>query len=52
LVDEVGPQGLVPAVGGVGRVEEDSGEIHYLYSCPDEYITTISCISSGVKPHL
>ena len=29
-LDEVGPQGLVLAMGGIGRLEEAAGEIRYV----------------------
>jgi hypothetical protein len=49
-LDEVGAQGFVLAMGGIGRLQEDGGEVCYLFSCAVRHIATMSCIPPNIKP--
>jgi len=48
-LDEVGAQGFVLAMGGIGRLQEDGGEVRFLFYCAVRHTATRSCISPTVK---
>jgi hypothetical protein len=45
---EVGAQGFILAMGGIGRLQEDGGEVCYFF-CAVRRIPTMSCVSEDVK---
>jgi hypothetical protein len=47
--DEIGAQGLVLAMGGVGGLEEHAGEISCLIWCIDKHIATMLHKDHAVK---
>lgn len=49
-LDEIGPQRLVLSVGGVGRLQENAGEIRCFISWIYRHISTILHIPAAVNP--